>query len=59
MSIRKRDLVHFFGGAVSTGKALRISHQAVYKMRDPVPVSTERKVRRKIAKFLERAGPAR
>lgn len=51
--MRKKDVLDHFGGALATAKALRITHQAVYKWPPRVPLTSARKVERKTKGVLK------
>jgi hypothetical protein len=57
--MKKSDAIELFGGAVNMGKQIGVTHQAVYKLPEELPRSTERKVRKALADFLSRSGAAR
>lgn len=57
--MQKSDVIELFGSGMNAAKRLGISHQAVYKWPETLPVSAERRVRKYIRLFLKRSGKAR
>lgn len=57
--MKKSRVLRLFGGAPNCALLLKISHQAVYKWPEKLPVSAQRKVRKVIREFLEESDPPR
>lgn len=56
--IKKKELLRFCGSVTAASHMLGVSHQAVSKMPDRIPRTAERKVRAKVAAFIETWGKA-
>ena len=57
--MKKKAVLDLFGGASNTARVLDITHQAVYKWPNELPVRAERRVRKALREWLETQGPAR